>query len=54
MKYYPAREVLDELMDKSLTPGRVIKATRARYKLTQKKLAEITGLKTTFISAVGK
>jgi len=47
-----ALEFLDELISIDITPGLVIRARRESLGLTQKEVAEMTGLKTTFLSAV--
>ena len=47
-----ALEFLDKLIEGNITPGRVIQARREVLGLTQKDVSEITGLKTTFVSAV--
>ena len=43
---------LDDLLDEKRSSGNVIRARRQSLGLTQKDISEMTGLKTTFISAV--
>jgi DNA-binding XRE family transcriptional regulator len=47
-----ALNFLDELIGTKLTPGKIIQARRESLGLTQKDIAEMTGLKTTFLSAI--
>lgn len=47
-----ALEFIDTLIEGNITPGKIIQARRESLGLTQKDIADITGLKTTFISAV--
>lgn len=47
-----ALEFIDTLIKGKITPGKIIQARRESLGLTQKDIADITGLKTTFISAV--
>lgn len=47
-----ALKFLDGLISDEITPGKVIQARRESLGLTQKEVSEMTGLKTTFLSAV--
>ena len=42
---------MDELIEGEITPGKVIRARRESLGLTQKDISDMTGIKTTFLSA---
>lgn len=43
---------LDNLIDGKVTPGKIVRARRESLGLTQKDVFDLTGIKTTFLSAV--
>jgi transcriptional regulator with XRE-family HTH domain len=45
-------DVMNEVLEKEITPGLVVRALRKKYEMTQKDLAEITGIKENNISAI--
>lgn len=47
-----ALSFLDDLIDGKITPGQIVRARRESLGLTQKDVSELTGIKTTFLSAV--
>jgi transcriptional regulator with XRE-family HTH domain len=51
-KEQDALNYVDQLIDCDITSGKVIKARRLTLGLTQSNIAEMTGMKTTFISAI--
>lgn len=51
-KEVDALKFLNKIIDEDITPGKVIRARRLSLGLTQKNLAELTGMQTTFISSV--
>ncbi|MCP4912248.1 MAG: helix-turn-helix transcriptional regulator [Oligoflexia bacterium] len=51
-KQIKALSFLDSLIDGKVTSGKIIKARRETLGLTQKEIYELTGIKTTFLSAV--
>lgn len=52
MKSKSALEILDKHIKGEITPGRVIQSRRRTLGLTQKEVADISGLQSTFISAI--
>jgi transcriptional regulator with XRE-family HTH domain len=51
-KEIDALNFLNKIIDEDITPGKVIRARRLSLGLTQKDLAELTGMQPTFISSV--
>jgi len=51
-KQVEALSFLDDLIDGKVTPGKIVRARRESLGLTQKDVSELTGIKTTFLSAV--
>ncbi len=51
-KQIEAIPFLDDLIDGKVTPGKIVRARRESLGLTQKDVSELTGIKTTFLSAV--
>lgn len=47
-----ALDFLDDLIEETITPGRIIQARRETLELTQRDVFEMTGIKATFLSAV--
>ncbi len=47
-----ALEFIDNLLDEEVTTGSLIRARRLSLGLTQQDIADLTGMKTTFISSV--
>ncbi len=45
-------DIMNEVLESEITPGFVVKALRKKFDMTQKNLAEITGLKENNISAI--
>ncbi|MGB0453107.1 MAG: helix-turn-helix domain-containing protein [Bacteriovoracaceae bacterium] len=43
---------IDDLIDGKVTPGKIVRARRESLGLTQKDVSNLTGIKTTFLSAV--
>lgn len=44
--------ILDELIEGKITPGKIVRARREALGLTQSDIHKLTGIKTTFLSAV--
>lgn len=51
-KQIDALSFLDDLIDENITSGKIVKARRESLGLTQKDIFELTGIKSTFLSAV--
>lgn len=51
-KELDALDFIESLIEEEITPGKVIRARRLSLGLTQKDVADLTGMKTTFISSV--
>lgn len=45
-------DVMNEVLDKDITPGSLVRALRKKINMTQKQLADISGLKENNISAI--
>lgn len=51
-KKIEALSFVDDLIDGKVTPGKIVRVRRESLGLTQKDVFELTGIKTTFLSAV--
>ena len=51
-KQIEALSFLDDLIDGKVTPGKIVRTRRESLGLTQKDIYDLTGIKTTFLSAV--
>ncbi|MBG59291.1 MAG: hypothetical protein CMJ16_02415 [Peredibacter sp.] len=51
-KQIEALSFLDDLIEGKVTPGKIVRARRQSLGLTQNDIFDLTGIKTTFLSAV--